>query len=133
MPGENGTRRGWRRRWAAVAVAVAPLVLAGCSEKAEPTGARLAGGDAARGRRAIERFGCGACHTIPGIEGARATIGPSRGDLDKRPQLTGGLENTPENLVRWVRHPQQVRPGTTMPDLGVGERDARDIAAYLYR
>ncbi|MBP7571741.1 MAG: c-type cytochrome [Acidobacteria bacterium] len=132
MASDGETRRGRRKRCAAAASALALLSLAGCSENAERA-ASGTGGEAARGRRAIERYGCGACHTIPGIEGARATIGPSLGDLDKRPQLTGGLANTPDNLVRWVRHPQQVRPGTTMPDLGIGDRDARDIAAYLYR
>ena len=28
--------------------------------------------------------------------------------------------------------PRRVRPGTPMPEMGVTERDARDIAAYLY-
>jgi cytochrome c1 len=34
-------------------------------------------------------------------------------------------------MVRWLRFPQQVAPRTAMPNLGVTERDARDIAAYL--
>ena len=36
-----------------------------------------------------------------------------------------------ENLVGWLRYPQQVVPGNAMPDLGVSEADARNIAAYL--
>ena len=42
------------------------------------------------------------------------------------------LRNTPANLVRWIREPQAVVPGNAMPDMGVSEADARDIAAYLY-
>jgi cytochrome c len=34
--------------------------------------------------------------------------------------------------VQWIRDPQHLKPGTAMPDLAVGERDARDIAAYLH-
>jgi cytochrome c1 len=48
------------------------------------------------------------------------------------PELAGNLPNTPENLVRWIRQPQTIKPGNVMPDLGIGVRDARDIAAYLY-
>jgi cytochrome c1 len=47
--------------------------------------------------------------------------------------LAGRLPNGPENLERWLRGPQAVKPGSAMPDLGVTERDARDIAAYLLR
>jgi cytochrome c2 len=45
--------------------------------------------------------------------------------------LGGVLPNSPENMVRWLRAPQQFAPLSAMPDLGVTERDARDIAAYL--
>jgi len=33
--------------------------------------------------------------------------------------------------VRWLRHTKEVDPMTAMPELGVTEQDARDIAAYL--
>ncbi len=42
------------------------------------------------------------------------------------------LRNTPDNLVRWIRDPQKIVPGNAMPALGIDNRDARDIAAYLY-
>jgi len=45
--------------------------------------------------------------------------------------LGGVLSNSPDNMVRWIREPQQASPLTAMPDLGVTERDARDMAAYL--
>ena len=46
--------------------------------------------------------------------------------------LAGVLSNTPDNMVTWIMHPQQIAPGSAMLELGVSERDARDIAAYLY-
>jgi cytochrome c1 len=48
-----------------------------------------------------------------------------------RTLIAGRLANTKENLVRWLRQPHQVDPLTAMPDMGVTEADARDIAAYL--
>jgi cytochrome c1 len=42
------------------------------------------------------------------------------------------MPNTPGNLIRWIRNPRSVEPGTAMPALGLSEREARDIAAYLY-
>ena len=42
------------------------------------------------------------------------------------------IPTTPDNLIRWIRDPQGVEPGTVMPNMGVAEADARDIAAYLY-
>jgi cytochrome c1 len=35
-------------------------------------------------------------------------------------------------MLRWIREPQEVSPGSVMPEMGVTEQDGRDIAAYLY-
>jgi cytochrome c2 len=80
----------------------------------------------------IEAYGCGACHTIPGIHDATADVGPSLGGISKSSTIAGVLPNTPKNLIHWLMEPQQISPGTIMPDLGLGEQQARDIAAYLY-
>ena len=79
-----------------------------------------------------EAYGCGACHVIPGVTGAGGMVGPPLTAWSRRGFIAGNLSNTPENLVRWIREPQAVEPGTAMPDLGVAEADARDIAAYLF-
>jgi cytochrome c1 len=52
--------------------------------------------------------------------------------LPVRAVIAGRLANSPENLQAWIRDPQRISPGTAMPDLDVGERDARDISAFLY-
>jgi mono/diheme cytochrome c family protein len=85
----------------------------------------------ARGRTAIQQYACVACHTIPGVTGPEARVGPPLGGIATRTTLGGVLPNSPENIVRWIREPQKVAPLSAMPDLGVTERDARDIAAYL--
>jgi cytochrome c1 len=121
-----------RERLALVALLAATVV------SAAACGARRSGiavGGGARASRApseIARYGCGSCHTIGGISGASADIGPNLGGFAHRRYIAGRLPNTPANLVAWIRNAQQIDPGNVMPDLGVTPRDARDIAAYLY-
>jgi cytochrome c len=90
------------------------------------------GGDLSRGRRAISAYGCGACHVVPGVVGARGLVGPPLNSFAHRAYVAGSLPNTPTNLVRFLQVPQSIRPGSAMPNLDVAEADARDIAAYLY-
>jgi cytochrome c len=49
-----------------------------------------------------------------------------------REYIAGMLPNTEENMLRWLRAPQEVNSRTVRPNLGVSERDVRDMAAYLY-
>ena len=90
------------------------------------------GGDARRGADALRRFGCGACHVIPGIAGASGQVGPPLGGVGGRAYIAGVLTNTPENMIRWIVNPRGVDSLTAMPILGVSAPEARDIAAYLY-
>lgn len=92
----------------------------------------MTGGNAGAGRAAIARYGCGACHFIPGVPVAAGRAAPSLRGFALRAVIAGKLPNQPDNLARWIRTPQQVSPGTAMPDQGVSGRDSRDIAAYLY-
>ncbi len=90
------------------------------------------GGNARAGRQDIRKYGCNACHTIPGIAGARGLVGPPLDGIASREYIAGELQNTPENLMKWIQHPHQVEPHTVMPDMNVSDQDSRDIAAYLY-
>lgn len=92
----------------------------------------MTGGEPARGASAILHYGCGYCHTIPGIRDADGLVGPPLGGIARRVYVAGVLQNNPQNLIRWIRNPQAVDPLTAMPNLGVTEIDARHIAAYLY-
>jgi cytochrome c2 len=116
---------------ALVALAGATELVA-CQRQAWREAAMLTGGDPGRGQAAIEAYGCGSCHTIPGIPGANTLVGPPLSGIASRAYVAGVLPNTPNNMIRWIEHPQAIDPLTAMPDLGVPDPTARDIAAYLY-
>jgi len=89
-------------------------------------------GDPSRGAALISWYGCGTCHSVPGVPGANTLVGPPLDHFAQRGYVAGMLRNTPDNLIRWIRDPQKIVPGNAMPALGIDEHDARDIAAYLY-
>ncbi len=92
----------------------------------------LAGaGDPARGATLIAKIGCGACHSIPGVAGANGRVGPPLDNIGERTIIAGLLANTPANLVTWLKSPQSIVPGNAMPNMGLNDHDAQDIAAYL--
>jgi putative membrane protein len=117
------------------------LSAASCGDISDDTGAepraaselpaRPASGNTEVGRAAIERYGCGACHIIPGVPRARGLTGPPLDHFGRRGFIAGALVNTPENLALWIRDPWQVEPGTVMPDMGVSQEEAEAMAEYL--
>lgn len=100
------------------------LALTGCASREDAA--------ALRGAKLISRYGCGSCHTIPGINGADGLVGPPLDHWSRRSYIAGVLPNDPENLVLWISHPQRVIPGVDMPEMGIRDQQAREIAAYLY-
>lgn len=84
-------------------------------------------------RSALRQYACVSCHTIPGVTGGQARVGPPLDGFSRRVLIAGRLPNNVDNLVRWLREPQEVKPGTAMPDLGVTELHAQQIAGYLSR
>ena len=125
-----------RQAAAAATLGLVLLALPGCDGKAEEPKSGASpmsfGGDPGRGAKQIVAIGCGACHTIPGISGADALVGPPLDKMGRRVYLAGLLRNTPDNMVTWLRYPQRIVPGNAMPDMHLSEEQARDIAAYLY-
>jgi cytochrome c1 len=107
----------------------AALLATGCGGGAAVL---VPGGNADAGPGWMKAYGCGGCHEIPGVDDATGRVGPSLAGLSDRRNIAGRLANTPENLERWIQEPQTVEPGTLMPDLGVSDHAAKDIAAYLY-
>jgi cytochrome c len=106
-------------------------LLPACSGGDEQTN-NLTGGNAKRGVTSIKKYGCGSCHTIPGIRSAHSLVGPNLSAVASRAYIAGVLTNSPDHLVDWIRNPQAIDNKTAMPNLSVSARDARDIAAYLY-
>jgi len=87
--------------------------------------------DARRGRVALTQYACRSCHMIPGLPGPSVDVGPPLRDLARQRYIAGYLPTSEENMVRWLRHPDLVKPGTAMPALHVTEADARDMAHWL--
>ena len=116
------------RAWLAGVLAV----LAGCGEPelATPPSPFC---DVERGRLLLRQYGCGTCHRISGVADAHGDVGPPLDGVAKRVYLGGVLPNSPENMVRWIRAPQDFDPRTVMPNLQVSERFAQDMTAYLYQ
>jgi cytochrome c2 len=87
--------------------------------------------DAERGREALRQYACHGCHKIPGITGPDIYVGPPLEGFASRGLIAGVLPNTHENLLLWLQSPQSIRPNSMMPDLGITDAHARDMAAYL--
>jgi cytochrome c2 len=105
--------------------------LAACSKK-PPQTEPITGGDPRAGRALIARYGCASCHQIKGIAHADSQVGPPLDQIRARGYIAGVLPHTADNLIKWIQHPRQVVPNTAMPELGVSQAEARDMAAYLY-
>lgn len=103
-----------------------------CRDAARNQTAVATSGNPDRGAFSITRYGCGSCHTIPGIVGAHGLVGPPLAGIGSRIYVAGILSNQPTNLERWVQDPRSINDKTVMPSLGVTAEDATDIAAYLY-
>src|SRR5215207_4799375 len=68
------------------------------------------------GRALLAEYGCGACHTIPGVPGADSLAGPSLDRYYERRTIAGRLANTETNLIAWIQDPQGIEPGNIMPN-----------------
>lgn len=109
------------------------LLLLGACEPMAENKQPVYSGNPERGRELTHRYGCGSCHLIPGVPGARGQVGPSLERIARRGYIAGLLPNYEEQMVRWLQAPQTVDPRTAMPDVGLSADEARDIAAFLHR
>jgi len=109
-------------------LAVIVVLAAGCGEQEAITAVP---GDPKAGRAALERYQCGACHSIPGVAGAHGLVGPPLTEYRQRVYIAGKFPKEPALLAKWIQDAPSLVPQTAMPNVGVTEGDARDIAAYL--
>jgi cytochrome c oxidase subunit 2 len=87
--------------------------------------------DARRGQEVFLRSTCIQCHTVRGTI-AGGAVGPELTHVGSRGTLGAGtLPNTLEHLQRWVRDPQDIKPGTRMPPIQMPDEDLRVLTAYL--
>lgn len=86
---------------------------------------------AQRGQELFVQSACVGCHTIQGTQ-AQGQTGPNLTHVGSRRTLAAGvLENTPENMARWIRNPQEVKPGNLMPNLNLTQEEVDALVAYL--
>ncbi|WP_149538242.1 c-type cytochrome [Siccirubricoccus phaeus] len=118
-----------RRRFALLLLAL----LAGCEDSDVGDRRMLVEGDPAAGLQVMRREGCGACHLIPGLRGARGRVGPPLAGFARRGYIAGQFPNRAPLLIRWIREAPAMTPDTAMPGFALTEGELRDVAAYLYR
>jgi cytochrome c oxidase subunit 2 len=87
---------------------------------------------AAKGLALFQQLSCVSCHAINGAAGAVARVAPDLTHVASRKQLGGGVsENTPENLRRWLKDPQAVKPGVLMPSYNLTDEQLDQLGAYF--
>lgn len=85
---------------------------------------------AQEGKELFEANNCMGCHAIGS---SPIAVGPNLTDFGNRSEIAGILEPTKENLIKWIKDPEAIKPGNLMtgkyPDLTDDEIDK--IAEYL--
>jgi hypothetical protein len=121
----------------AIALALAVMLVA-CNRLPRDSSAReqamaLTGADPDGGPALMRHYGCVSCHTIPGVRGADATVGPPLTAMSRRTYIAGVLPNNPrehgsldrERAVRRLAH------GDAVPRRH-GRRRSHDCCISLY-
>jgi cytochrome c oxidase subunit 2 len=105
-------------------------------------------GDPARGQKIYSSNSCIGCHYINGNPSSIGKLGPNLTHVGSRNTIAAGLyPNDTRNLRAWLKNSRAMKPGVTMPTLGLNEIDPitkqkvtaggltdqqiADIAAYL--
>ncbi len=88
-------------------------------------------GDAAQGEQVFLNGTCIGCHTVNGTK-AQGKVGPNLTHFATRKVFAGAtMENTADNVSRWLADPQAVKPGTLMPNLHLPSDQIAALVAYL--
>ena len=137
----------WERSWAGVGrnsafwlgsfvggIAVAAVMMGafqgpGASAATGGKGIEAANIPAGPGRELFSSKTCNNCHVVAGL--STGTIGPELTHVGSRAQIAGTAPMSKENLVKWIMDPPAMKPGTTMPKLGISEADASALADWL--
>jgi cytochrome c oxidase subunit II len=84
-----------------------------------------------QGRTVFETAPCLDCHRVAGIAG-NGQFGPDLTHLMSRDTIASGVvPNTPENLRKWIKDPNSIKPGALMPALQLSDRQIDALLPYL--
>lgn len=99
--------------------------------KAQQQAAPTPTGLALQGQQLYVAQSCGACHAIAGTP-SNGRIGPSLTHVASRWSIGAGvLDNTPDNMNRWLANPQAIKPGTLMPNYHLPPDQLQALTAYV--
>jgi cytochrome c oxidase subunit 2 len=74
---------------------------------------------------------CAGCHAVRGSDAA-GVFAPDLTHVGSRGKLAAGvLSNTPEHMLDWIQHAQQIKPDSLMPSIALTTQDAAALSAYL--
>ncbi len=86
---------------------------------------------AKEGARIFQQLTCVSCHTVNGRE-VKNQDDPNLTHFASRGTFGAVLlPNTPENLSRWLKNPQDIKPAVLMPNLKLTDAQVGDLTAYL--
>ena len=86
---------------------------------------------AVAGEKTFMSSQCASCHTLRGTQ-AQGSVGPDLTHFGARTSIAGyTLDNTSQNLAKWIRDPQHVKPGNRMPTLNLTQRQIDELVPYL--
>lgn len=86
---------------------------------------------AAEGQTVFMHNACINCHTVSG-SAATGRFGPDLSHFASRDTFaSGAVQNTPENLRKWIDNPNSLKPGSLMPPMHLNDHDLNVITAYL--
>ena len=83
------------------------------------------------GVQLFQQKSCASCHAIRGTVDV-ARVAPDLTHLATRETLGAGvITNTPENLRRWLEHPQAIKAGSHMPEVRLTAPELDAVVAYF--
>jgi cytochrome c2 len=106
-----------------VSAPAAPAAAGAAKTSEAPAAEKVA---AAPGLNGADLFGsktCGACHVLTGVPGAVGPVGPKLDGIGKTRDVAW--------LTAWLKDPAAVKAGTTMPNLGLTDAEAKAIAEFI--
>ena len=118
-----------------LAALITGLLAVSCASQTSTPVAQPAAGSPEQGKKLVGEKGCVACHIITQLPEARGTVGPQLdgvGDAQNRRKIAGGvLDNTADNLRKWLSDPPGAKPGTLMPNLNLSKQEIEHLIAFL--
>jgi cytochrome c oxidase subunit 2 len=123
-----GVQHAWMRFFV---IAESSADFAAWLQNQENSAASPATDSAQNGLKLFQTLTCINCHSIRGVSVA-ANAAPDLTHLADRTILGAGvLSNTETNLFRWLKNPQDFKPGCFMPNLKLTDAQAGTLTSYL--